>query len=82
MSKTVIILTIDEKMLAFFAENVDCIVDISSKNIYDMPSVINSASQQYVRNVIVSDNNLVPIINTAHLFEKVGVLEETDLLLQ
>lgn len=81
MCKIVIILTFNEKMLAFSAENVDCIVNISSENIYDIPSIFKGVSQQYMQNVIISDNNLVPIIDTAHLFEKVGVLEETEPLL-
>lgn len=68
MSKMVIILTIDGKMLAFAAENVDCVVSILSENIYDIPSIFNDASQRYMQNVIVSDNKLVPIIDTARLF--------------
>lgn len=80
MSKMVVILTIDEKMLAFSVENVDCVVNVSSENIYDIPSIFNRASQRYMQNVIVSDNSLVPIIDTARLFEKVGVIEETELL--
>lgn len=82
MRKMIIILTIDEKMLAFSAESVDCVVNVSSENIYDIPSIFNDASQQYMENVIVSDHNLVPIIDTACLFEKIGVLEETELLSQ
>lgn len=82
MRKMIIILTIDEKMLAFSAESVDCVVNVSSENIYDIPSIFNDASQQYMENVIVSDHNLVPIIDTARLFEKIGVLEETKLLSQ
>ncbi len=82
VSKMVIILTIDEKMLAFSAENVDCVVNVSSENIYDIPSIFNHASQRYMQNVIVSDHNLVPVIDTARLFEKIGVLEETELLAQ
>lgn len=82
MSKMVIILTIDEKMLAFSVENVDCVVNVSSENIYDIPSIFNGTSQRYVQNVIVSDHNLVPIIDTTRLFEKIGVLEETELLPQ
>lgn len=82
MRKMIIILTIDEKMLAFSAESVDCVVNVSSENIYDIPSIFNDASQQYMENVIVSDHNLVPIIDTARLFEKIGVLEETELLSQ
>lgn len=62
-------------------ESVECIVNVLSENIYDIPSIFNRVSQQYMQNVIVSDNNLVPIINTARLFEKVGVLEETEPLL-
>lgn len=81
-SKMFIILTIGENMLAFFAENVDCVVNVSPENIYDIPSIFSDTSQQYMENVIISDNNLVPIIGTARLFEKVGVLEETELLPQ
>ena len=58
----------------------DCVVDVSSKNIYDIPSIFNDTSQQHMQNVIVSDYNLVPIIDTARLFEKIGVLEETEQL--
>lgn len=82
VSKMVIILTIDEKMLAFSAENVDCVVNVSPENIYDIPSIFSDTSQQYMENVIISDNNLVPIIDTVRLFEKVGVLEETELFPQ
>ena len=82
VSKMVIILTIDEKMLTFSAESVDCVVNVSSKNIYDIPSIFNNTSQRYMQNVIVSDNNLVPIIDTVRLFEKVGVWEETELFPQ
>lgn len=82
VSKIFIILSIDEKMLAFSAESVDCFVDASSENIYDIPSIFNDTGQQYMQNVIVSDHNLVPIIDTTCLFEKVGVLEETGLLPQ
>ena len=81
MRKMAIILTIDEKLLAFFSENVDCVVNVSSENIYDIPPIFNNKSQRYMRNVIVSENNLIPIIDTARLFEKVGVLEELELLL-
>lgn len=81
-SKIFIILTIDEKMLAFSAESVDCVVNVSSENIYDIPSIFNDTSQRYMQNVIVSDNNLVPIIDTVRLFEKVGVWEETELFPQ
>ena len=77
-----IILTIGENMLAFSAENVDCVVNVSPENIYDIPSIFSDTSQQYMENVIISDNNLFPIIDTARLFEKVGVLEETELLPQ
>lgn len=80
MSKMVIILTIDENMLAFSVENVDYVINVSSENIYDIPSIFNNASQRYMQNVIVSDHNLVPIIDTSRLFEKVGVLEEAKLL--
>lgn len=82
VSKMVIILTIDEKMLAFSAENVDCVVNVSPENIYDIPSIFSDTSQQYMENVIISDNNLVPIIDTVRLFEKVGVLEEIKLFPQ
>lgn len=82
VSHMVIILTIDQKMLAFFAENVDCVVNVLSENIYDIPPIFIDASQRYVQNVIVSDYNLVPIIDTARVFEKIGVLEETELLPQ
>ena len=82
MRKMVIILTIDEKILAFSAESVDCVVNVSSENIYDIPTIFNDASQRYMKNVIVSDHNLVPIIDTARLFEKTGVLEETELIPQ
>lgn len=77
-NKMFIILTIDKNMLAFSAENVDCVVNVSFENIYDIPSIFNDASQRYMQSVIVSDHNLVPIINTASLFEKIGVLEETE----
>ncbi len=80
--KMAIILTMDEKLLAFSAENVDSVVNVLFENIYDIPSIFNDASQRYMQNVIVSDNHLVPIIDTARLFEKVGVLEETELLSQ
>lgn len=76
MSKIFIILAINEKMLAFSAENVDCVITVSHENIYDIPSIFNDASQRYMENVIVSDHNLVPIIDTVRLFEKVGGLEE------
>lgn len=82
VSKIFIILSIDEKMLAFSAESVDCVVDASSENIYDIPSIFNDTGQRYMQNVIVSDHNLVPIIDTTCLFEKVDVLEETALLPQ
>ena len=82
VSKIFIILTIDEKMLAFSAESVDCVVDVSSENIYDIPLIFNDAGQRYIQNVIVSDHNLVPIIDTARLFEKIGVLAGTELLPQ
>lgn len=82
VSKMVIILTIDEKMLAFSAENVDCVVNVSPENIYDIPSIFSDTSQQYMENVIISDNNLVPIIDTVRLFEKVGVLEGIKLFPQ
>lgn len=82
VSKLLIILTINEKMLAFSAESVDCVVDVSAENIYDISSIFNDASQRYIQNVIVSDHNLVPIIDTVCLFEKAGELEETELLPQ
>lgn len=72
MRKMVIILAIDEKMLAFPAENVDRVVSVSRKDIYDIPSIFNGAGQWYIRHVIVSDNNLVPVIDTAGLFEEIG----------
>ena len=82
VSKMVIILTIDEKMLAFSAESVDCVVNVSPENIYAISSIFNDTSQRYMQNVIVSDHNLVPIIDTVRLFEKVGVWEETELFPQ
>lgn len=82
VSKMVIILTINEKMLAFSAESVDCVVDVSPENIYEIPSIFNDTNQRYMQNVIVSDHNLVPIIDTVRLFEKIGVLEETEQLPQ
>ena len=82
MRKMIIMLTIDEKMLAFSAESVDCVVNVSPENIYAISSIFNDTSQRYMQNVIVSDHNLVPIIDTARLFEKIGILEETELLPQ
>lgn len=81
-SKIVIILHFDEKLLAFSTENVDCIVNVSSEKIYDIPSIFNDAAKGYIKNVIVLDNNLVSIIDTVRLFEKVGVLAETELIMQ
>lgn len=79
ISKMLIILTMNDKMLAFSTENVDCVVSVSSKSIYDIPSIFNDKSQRYMQHVIISDHNLIPIIDTARLFEKVGVLEEIEL---
>lgn len=72
VGKITIILTIAGKMLAFSVEGVDCVMNVSYEKIYDIPSVFNDVSQRYAQNVIASDNNLVPIIDTARLFEKVG----------
>ena len=77
-----IILTMNENMLAFSVENVDCVVSVSSKRMYDIPSIFSDKNQRYMQYVIISDNNLVPIIDTACLFKKIGVLEETELLPQ
>ena len=44
--------------------------------------MLNNASQRYMKKVIVLDNHLVPIIDTARLLEKAGVLEETELISQ
>ena len=78
----IIILVFDKKLLAFLTEQVDCVVNVSHEKIYDIPSMLNNASQRYMKKVIVLDNHLVPIIDTARLFEKAGVLEETELISQ
>ena len=82
ISKMYIILTMNENMLAFSVENVDCVVSVSSKRMYDIPSIFSDKNQRYMQHVIISDNNLIPIIDTVRLFEKVGVLEEMKLLPQ
>lgn len=78
----IIILVFDKKFLAFSTEQVDCVVYASHEKIYDIPSMLNNASQRYMKKVIVLDNHLVPIIDTARLLEKAGVLEETELISQ
>lgn len=75
-----IILTFDEKLLAFSSEQVDGVVSASHEKIYDIPSMLNNASQRYMKKIIVLDNHLVPIIDTARLFEKTGALEEAELI--
>lgn len=80
LSRAAIILTMHGHLLSFFAETVDCVITVSAEKIYDVPSIFNGAGQRYIRNVIVSNHNLVPIIDTARLFEKVGVAEETERL--
>ena len=68
-----IILVFDEKLLSFSTEQVDGVVNVLHEKIYDIPSVISNTSQRYMKKVIVFDNHLVPVIDTAFLFEKSGV---------
>lgn len=75
-----IILTFEEKLLAFSSEQVDGVVSVSHEKIYDIPSMLNNASQRYMKKIIVLDNHLIPIIDTARLFEKTGALEEAELI--
>ena len=77
-----IILAFNKRFLAFSTEQVDGVVNVSHEKIYDIPSMLNNASRRYMKKIIVLDNHLVPIIDTARLFEKAGVLEETELILQ
>lgn len=78
----IIILVFDKKFLAFSTEQVVCVVYASHEKIYDIPSMLNNASRRYMKEIIALDNHLVPIIDTARLFEKAGVLEETELISQ
>lgn len=79
-NKIMILLTMGEKLLAFSAETVDRVVNVASENIYDIPVILNGAGQGYIKNAIGSDHNLVPIIDTARLFEKIDVTVETESL--
>lgn len=79
VSEMVIILTYDKKLLAFSTQNVDRVVNVSTEKIYAIPSILNGAGQGYIKNIIVLGNELVPIIDTVRLFEKVGVLTEKEL---
>ena len=74
-----IILAFNKRFLAFSTEQVDGVVNVSHEKIYDIPSMLNNASRRYMKEIIALDNHLVPIIDTARLFEKAGVLEETEL---
>lgn len=49
----IIILVFDKKFLAFSTEQVDCVVYASHEKIYDIPSMLNNASQRYMKKVIV-----------------------------
>lgn len=82
VDRVIIILAVGEKLLALPTEKVDCVVNVSFEKIYGIPPIFSGPSQWYMRNVIVSDHKLVPIIDTVRLFEKIGVLEETELLSQ
>ncbi|MDE6404632.1 MAG: hypothetical protein K2M20_03135 [Lachnospiraceae bacterium] len=68
--------------MAFSTEQIDGVVSVSHEKIYDIPFALNNARQRYMKKVIVLDNHLVPIIDTARLFGKAGVLEETELIPQ
>lgn len=82
INRMMIILAFNKRFLAFSTEQVDGVVNVSHEKIYDIPSMLNNASRRYMKKIIVLDNHLVPIIDTARLFEKAGVLEETELILQ
>lgn len=73
MNQMIVILAFHKSLLGFSVENVECVVEVLNKKIYEIPSMINQASKRYMKKVIVLGNNLVPIIDTASLFEKVDV---------
>lgn len=76
INQMIVILVFHKSLLAFSVENVECVVKVLNKKIYDIPSMINQASQRYMKKVIVLDNYLVPIIDTACLFEKVDISDK------
>ncbi len=82
INRMMIILAFNKRFLAFSTEQVDGVVNVSHEKIYDIPSMLNNASRRYMKEIIALDNHLVPIIDTARLLEKAGVLEETELILQ